>query len=195
MTMSDVEARQATRADRDRVVETFMAAFEADPALRYFFPGEEYAAYAPAFAGWLFDRRVDAGTVWVVDNGASIALWDGPSRPDRVTPAVPAPTLPEGPRERLDAYDAAVHHHLPTDPHWYLGVLATHPERAGQRLGRAVMAAGLAEAARDGLPAYLETTNPRNLEIYRGAGWKIAAQTGVPGLDVWVMVHGTVTRP
>jgi GNAT superfamily N-acetyltransferase len=189
--MSDVEVRRATRADRDRVVDTFTAAFETDPALRFFFPDEEYAAHAPAFAGWLFDRRVDAGTVWVVDDGASVALWDGP---ERVAPAVPAPVLPDGPRERLDAYDAAVHHHLPTTPHWYLGVLATHPDRAGQRLGRTVMASGLAEAARDGLPAYLETTNPRNVDIYRAAGWEVAARTGVPGLDVWVMVHGTVTR-
>lgn len=193
--MSDVEVRRATRGDRDRVVETFMAAFEADPALRYFFPAEEYAAHGPAFAGWLFDRRVDAGTVWVVDDGASIALWDGPARPDRVVPAVPALELPDGARSRLDAYDAAVHHHLPTAPHWYLGVLATHPDRAGQRLGRAVMAAGLAEAARDGLPAYLETTNPGNVEVYQRAGWEIAARTAVPGLvdesllDVWVMVQ------
>src|SRR6185503_955575 len=97
--MSDVEVRRATRADRDRVVETFMAAFEADPALRYFFPGEEYAANGRAFAGWLFD------------DGASIALWDGPTGPDRVAPAL---TLPDGPRSRLDAYDAAVHHRLPT---------------------------------------------------------------------------------
>jgi GNAT superfamily N-acetyltransferase len=184
--MSDVEVRRATGADRGRVVETFMAAFEADPALRYFFPDEEYAAHGSAFAGWLFDRRVGAGTVWVADDGAAIALWDGPARPDRVAPA---PTLPRGPQERLDAYDAAVHHHLPTTAHWYLGVLATHPDRAGQRLGRAVMAAGLAEAARDGLPAYLETTNPNNVEIYRRAGWEVAARAGVPGLDVWVMVH------
>jgi GNAT superfamily N-acetyltransferase len=189
MTMSDVEVRQATPADRDRVVGTFVAAFIDDPALRYFFPGEEYAAHAPAFAGALFDKRVDAGTVWVADGGAAIALWDGPARPDRVAPDVPPLALPEGPRGRLDAYDAAVHHHLPSVPHWYLGVLATHPDRTGQRLGRAVMAAGLAEAATDGLPAYLETTNPRNVDLYRRAGWEVAARTGVPGLDVWVMVH------
>jgi ribosomal protein S18 acetylase RimI-like enzyme len=193
--MSDVRVRRATPEDRDRVVETFVAAFEADPALRYFFPDDEYGAHAPAFAGYLFDKRVGAGTVWLVDDGAAIALWDGPTGADRVAPAVAPLDLPGGPRARLDAYDAAVHTHLPTVPHWYLGVLATHPERAGLRLGRAVMAAGLVEAARDGLPAYLETTNPRNVELYRRAGWQIAARTqvpariGRPGLDVWVMVH------
>jgi GNAT superfamily N-acetyltransferase len=130
----------------------------------------------------------------VADDGASIALWDGPARPDRIAPESPPLALPDGARARLDAYDAAVHGHLPCTPHWYLGVLATHPDRAGQRLGRAVMAAGLAEAAQDGLPAYLETTNPRNVDLYRRAGWEVAAATGVPGLDVWVMVHPTVTR-
>jgi hypothetical protein len=30
----------ATPADRERVVDTFVAAFAADPALRYFFPDD-----------------------------------------------------------------------------------------------------------------------------------------------------------
>ena len=35
----------------------------------------------------------------------------------------------------------------PEEPHWYLGVLATHPNRLGAGLGAAVLAPGLAEAA------------------------------------------------
>jgi aldehyde dehydrogenase (NAD+) len=54
---------------------------------------------------------------------------------------------------------------------------------------RAVMAAGLASARADGLPAYLETTNPGNVELYRRSGWQVTAERSVGELMVWVMRH------
>jgi GNAT superfamily N-acetyltransferase len=95
--------------------------------------------------------------------------------------------LPADVLARLEAYDAAVHHLMPSQPHWYLGVLATHPDHAGRRLGRVVMAAGVAKAWSAGLPAYLETSNPGNVEVYRGAGWVVAAETSTMDLRIWVM--------
>jgi ribosomal protein S18 acetylase RimI-like enzyme len=178
----------ATPADRDRVVTTVVAAFVADPAFRYFFPEDStYAENAPAFAGWLFDRRVHSGGVWVAGGGAAVSMWeksvDAPSDPLPLVLAADA-------QARLDQYDHEVHGLLPRDPHWYLGVLATHPDHAGQRLGRAVMAAGLARAAADGLHSVLETTNPDNVGLYRRGGWEVVEQVVVDGsLTVWVMSH------
>jgi ribosomal protein S18 acetylase RimI-like enzyme len=91
---------------------------------------------------------------------------------------------------RLDAYDTVVHEALPAAPYWYLGVLATHPDCAGRRWGRAVMAAGLQHAAAGGLPAYLETTNPRNTGVYRNAGWEVVASATALDLEIWIMRHG-----
>ncbi len=48
------------------------------------------------------------------------------------------------------------------------------------------MAAGLEEAARQNLPAYLETTNPGNVALYERAGWRVTAELDSP-LPVWVM--------
>jgi GNAT superfamily N-acetyltransferase len=184
--------RPATGADRGPVIDTFMAAFVEDPALRFFFPGAMYAEHAPAFIGALFDRRVGAGTIWVADGGVSVAMWDGPGTGSYAEPPAefdpPPAQLPSGVRARLEAYDAAVLGMLPGGPYWYLGVLATHPDRAGQGLGRAVMAAGLREAAAAGLPAYLETTNPANVGLYRRTGWDVVAQVPEP-LPIWVMAQ------
>jgi hypothetical protein len=42
-------------------------------------------------------------------------------------------------------------------------------------------------AAEAGLPAYLETTNPNNVELYTKLGWDIARTLRVDSLAVWVM--------
>ncbi|WP_433047192.1 GNAT family N-acetyltransferase [Dactylosporangium sp. CS-033363] len=175
----------ATAADRDAVVGTFVAAFAADPALRWFLPDDDtYPAEAAAMAGSLFDLRVGHGTVWVADGGAAVAMWDPPRSPggDGV----------EHPPQagRFGRYQSVVHRKMPKTPHWYLGVLATHPEHWGRRLGRTVMAAGLRRAERDGVPAYLETSSPKNVEVYRSAGFAVVEELMVDELPVWIMARG-----
>lgn len=187
----------ADPADRPQVIRSLVAAFAADPVVRHLFPDDAtYPRYAAAFFGHLFDKRVPHGTVWTVGRGAAVAMWDAPAGPTPAARTAPAGTVPAGTvldalpadaRARLDAYDAAIHAALPTTPHWYLGVLGTHPEHAGRRLGRAVMAAGLRRAAADGLPAYLETSNPANVEIYRRAGWTVERAVTAGPVTAWIM--------
>jgi hypothetical protein len=51
------------------------------------------------------------------------------------------------------------------------------------------MAPGLDRARTAGLPAYLETTNPGNLDLYRRAGWEVLDTLMVGPVRVWTMVH------
>jgi ribosomal protein S18 acetylase RimI-like enzyme len=181
----------ATRAMRPRVVETVVAAFDADPAFRYFFDdADSFRAQATEFTGRLFDERVGKGTVWVVQAGAAVAMWDGPAPAGGPAPAYStAPDLPSHVLARLEQYDSAVDAALPREPHWYLGVVATHPAYAGRRWGRRLIEVGLELAVDAGLAAYLETTNPRNIDLYRAGGWEVTGSVAVPGLDIWVMRH------
>ncbi|GAB7037236.1 GNAT family N-acetyltransferase [Catenuloplanes niger JCM 9533] len=178
---------QAVPDDRERVVATFVAAFEADPVLRHLFPGDSYPELAPAFAAHLFDRRVASGTVWLADGGAAVAMWDPPGPATAAPPA--ASYLPADAAARVDAYDAVIHPHLPSGPHWYLGVLARDPAHAGRRLGRTVMEAGLRRAAADGVPAYLETATAANVAMYRRSGWTVESELDANGVDAWILRH------
>ncbi|MDR7275945.1 GNAT family N-acetyltransferase [Catenuloplanes atrovinosus] len=178
---------QAVPADRDRVISTFVAAFATDPVLRHLFPGASYEELAPAFAGHLFDRRVTAGTVWLADGGAAVAMWDPPGPGESWPPA--ASYLPAEAAARVDAYDAVIHPHMPVTPHWYLGVLACDPRFAGRRLGRAVMQPGLRRAAADGLPAYLETGTTVNVGIYQRSGWTVDKHITTGALTAWILRH------
>jgi ribosomal protein S18 acetylase RimI-like enzyme len=190
MALSEITV--ATPADRERAVGSLVAAFVADPVLRYLFPDDAtYPRYAAAFFGHLFDKRVGLGTVWTVGNGASVAMWDAPSAE---TPGPPddalAAVLPADAKARVDAYDNAVHAALPSAPFWYLGVLGTHPEHAGRRWGHALMATGLRRASADGLPAVLETSNPGNVGVYRRAGWQVVREVADGPVAIWIMRRG-----
>jgi hypothetical protein len=209
--VSTPDVAVATLADRERVVGSLVAAFRGDPVLRYLFPGDvTYPAYAAAFFGHLFDKRVGKRTIWTVEGGASTAIWEPPAGASVAVggglPAggevaagrgvaaggeVPvgddlAGWLPAAELARVRAYDEAVHGAMPLTPYWYLGVLGTHPEFAGRRWGLVVMAEGLRRAAADGLPAVLETSKPGNVELYRRAGWEVVRTVTEP-LPIWVM--------
>lgn len=182
-----IEPALATNEDRESVVATVVAAFAADPAFRYFFGDErEDPGARRVFAEYLFDLRAGTDSVWLVDGGAAVAMWDPPGRQDG--PGLPT-SLPADARQRLRGYDMAVHGAFPKSPFWYLGVLATHPQHAGRRLGRAVMQAGLDRARADRVPAYLETATARNVALYERSGWEVTQEMTVDGLDVWILRH------
>jgi ribosomal protein S18 acetylase RimI-like enzyme len=183
--MAEPEISTATPANRDTVLASLVAAFAADPVLRYLFPDEAtYPRHAMAFFGHLFDKRVHLGTVWTVGGGASVAMWDAPAAANGgdATLALPAAEL-----ARVHAYEDAVRAALPAAPFWYLGVLGTDPRHAGRRWGHALMTAGLRRADADGLPAVLETSNPGNVGVYQRAGFEVTRETAADGLVIWVM--------
>jgi len=184
--MTDVE--RATAAHRQQVVETVVAAFDQDPAFRFFFQDPVTRdAEAAEFAGHLFDQRVAPGTTWVIDGGRSLAMWDAPGGWSGEEPKL---AVSDEALARLDDYHRAVQGFLPRgEPFWYLGVLATHPSHAGRRLGREVMKPGLAAATAAGLPAYLETTNKGNVGVYERAGWRVSGSTHLGDLPIWVLTQ------
>ena len=183
--MTTPEITIATPEDRERTVSTLVAAFTDDPILRYLFP--DYSQHAPAFFGHLFDKRVHKGTIWTIQRGAAVAIWEPPAA---TAPDDDLATLfPPDVLARVRGYNDAVHAAMPADPHWYLGVLGTHPDYWGRRWGHALMKVGLDRAAADGLPAVLETSNPGNLEVYRRAGWEVVGSIAEP-VQTWVMRQG-----
>ncbi len=165
------------------------AAFADDPAWSFFF-GDDYDRLAPLFAGVLFDLRVGAGTVWVTGDRASAALWEAPA--GDAGPPEPGERSEEawgeyralaGPEvwARLVEYERAVDAARPTTPYWYLGVLATRPDRQGHGLATAVTAPVLATADSDGIDCCLETSTARNRAFYERRGFTEATEVHITG--------------
>jgi GNAT superfamily N-acetyltransferase len=78
----------------------------------------------------------------------------------------------------------------PEAPHSHFGPFAVCPEAQGRGIGRRLLEHYCAEIDRTLETAYLETEHPRNLPIYRKAGFEVTAERTVLGLPSWFM-----TRP
>jgi GNAT superfamily N-acetyltransferase len=60
----------------------------------------------------------------------------------------------------------------PAEPHFYLRVLGTHPNHRGHGHGMHLLADTLALVDAEGMPAYLESTNPANDARYGSVGFE-----------------------
>jgi len=172
-----------------------MRAFADDPLIRWFFPDDDtYAEDSALFFELQFDLRVEGGEVWTTDDGVTVAMWDAPggSRKGQAWADeawnAGVGSFPSTARERLERLGAVVGPLHLEEAHWYLGILATHPDWQRLGLGRGVLRPVLAEADRDGLVAALLTETPENVAFYRGLGFDVAAEPEIPdGPHVWIM--------
>jgi GNAT superfamily N-acetyltransferase len=178
--------RRALPSERSAVAETVATAFAEDPGWAYIF-GEEYERLASFFVAALFDLRVDSQNVWVTDDLAAVAMWDAPGKSDAASED--AETVwsryhviaGENAFGRLAIYRDAVSAASPQELHWYLGVLATHPDRQREGLATAVLAPILQEADRLGIACCLETSTAENRRFYERRGFTQATEIILPG--------------
>jgi len=78
----------------------------------------------------------------------------------------------------------------PKEPnHWYLGYLGTRCDSQGQGLGSAMLREVLAQADDTGTPAYLESSNERNLTLYQRHGFRVVEEIKAldDGPSIWRM--------
>lgn len=88
----------------------------------------------------------------------------------------------------LGAATAAVH---PPEPHWYLGVLATRPDRQSRGLGARILAPILSLRDGEAVPAYLESFNARNIAFYERQWFDVRGEIVTPeGPTLYPMRRG-----
>lgn len=76
----------------------------------------------------------------------------------------------------------------PSEPHWYLGLLAVDPTRQGRGHGKELIAPGLERADRDRLPCYLETQKEQNVPWYARHGFDVREEIRLPAIPpVWCL--------
>jgi GNAT superfamily N-acetyltransferase len=170
--------RLATDADLDAVVNTIAVAFHNDPVWSWAFPD---ADQRPAqFRQWwpLFVRSaIPHEFTWMGAHAETVAVWTPPNLPELSDVALAS--IPRllgellGERasivlEGLLLFDNA---HPHDEPHYYLGFVATHDDYRGQGIGEQLLAQNLVRIDTEHAPAYLESSNPKNLERYGRLGF------------------------
>lgn len=135
------------------------------------------------------DLRHDDHLVFVAADAASVAIWRGVDRwkmrfPDTLRVMWPG-LRAFGPSPGLSVLRKieAVH---PAEPHYYLDSIGTLPARQGEGLGARLMAVMTDRADAEGLPCYLESSNPVNEPFYIRHGFEVRDELHL-GEDVPVM--------
>jgi GNAT superfamily N-acetyltransferase len=183
--------RAGTAADVDAATRTVTSAFLADPAwqptlarLRRARGGGEEVDFA-WWRPWVVSALVQEA-LWVTDGNEAVAVWHPIGAPELEPDQAPAV---EAMLAGLDADDATYFEAFdelfiaarPAEPHWYLSLLATHGEHRGRGLGMALLGYTLDLVDAAGQAAYLESTNPANLNRYRSVGFEDRDDLVLPG--------------
>lgn len=187
--------RRAEESDLVRLGLTATRAFVDDPIMRWFFPeDDDYERDHPALVSHLARRWQAAGSLWCTDDGVAMAGWFPPGRPEIDVGEGPPIDHPPWRLERFEAIGRAMDEHTPPEPHWYLNMLATHPDWQRQGLGAALMSVVFELADNLGVPCYLETETIGNVAYYRHHGFEVRSEFdlsagGEPGPHMWGMIR------
>jgi GNAT superfamily N-acetyltransferase len=174
-----ITTRVATLTDLDGIVDTITSGFLNDPLWAPQFPDQDARA-AESAKFWRLSAASALRYPWtmITDGATATAVWippEGTELTDDEAYGLDAFLVELVGRARADSilaiydqFDGA----RPTEPHFYLSLLATHADHRGRGIGMALLRDSLASIDALGAPAYLESSNPANNKRYEGVGFR-----------------------
>ncbi|MDL4776879.1 GNAT family N-acetyltransferase [Actinomadura xylanilytica] len=185
--------RPITDADIPTAVDTLTQAFADYPYTQHVIAADDHEDRIRRFQKLCLTRiGMVYGRVWVADASRAVAVWATPDQDPSPAFAEIGPLVGDLTGNRAAAYESAeqaVAPYRPQGPAWFLNTVAVAPEAQGRGLGSAVLVPGIEAAARDGHPAFLETSSERNVVFYERLGFKVTADVQLPdnGPRTWCM--------
>jgi ribosomal protein S18 acetylase RimI-like enzyme len=180
--MTSPQIEIATAADKAAVIDVLTLAFSADPAARWSWPEPQaylraFPRFAMAFGGAAFEH----GTAHRVAGGAALWLPPGVEPDEPALVALMQETVPPAVQKDAVGVMEQMGSYHPREPHWYLPVIGIDPARQGKGLGGALLKHATDICDHDGVLAYLESSNPRNVPLYERHGFEILGNIQVGG--------------
>jgi ribosomal protein S18 acetylase RimI-like enzyme len=165
----------SSKAVAERSINTIVLGFCADPIMRWLYPEpQDYLRRFPVLAQLYGGGAYDQGSAYHVEGYLGSALWLPPGiHPD----GDGLVSLFEESLEKAVLEDAfslldQMERFHPDEPCWHLALIAVDPAQQGKGLGSTLLEHSLEACDKDGRSAYLESTNPANLSLYKRHGFK-----------------------
>ena len=169
----------------------FTKAFTGDPFFSWLFPGEKHQE--ALYKWWDFlAQNAKINPQWILTSDpteSTSSIWTKPvegsieSDPDDAQTAfinlvqgLVGDRLPKV----LEVF-AEVDASHPKEPHWYLQAVGTVPQMQGRGIAARILKPILEICDAEGVGAYLESTNPRNLSFYYRLGFKVKTELLMDG--------------
>jgi len=194
--IQDLVIRDVAPVDVTEIASVLAEAMSEGPVARWLMPDDAARRRrAPGYFEIYAEHAVRYGEVYAnadPDTGelSGVALWFP------FTSLIPSPAdyehrLKEAAGSAFDRtceLDALIEAHHPLDPHHYLAFLAVRPERQNHGIGSALLDRHHARLDAAGLPAYLESNDPRNRDLYLRHGYSVRSVVRLPdGPPLWLM--------
>ena len=168
--------KTAKESDEAGVIDVLKIAFIADPATRWVWPDPQkylshFSSFAKAFGGKAFEYE----SAHYVGNYSGAALWLPPNvypDVDLLTALLQSSGSDESKKDGPEILEKMSRYH-PHEPHWYLPLLGVDPLHHGKGLGSALIQHVIGMCDRDNKFAYLESSNPKNIQFYERHGFKL----------------------
>lgn len=185
--------KQATPVDWREVADITAEAFANDPVNKWTFGTERavlslYRTLAPLY--------LDSSYCYLADNKGA-AMWLGPHAQLNMGLLFYLKILTgamrfaeSGVLTRTRSLHKKMEAHHPTEPHYYLFTIGARASARGQGIGRRLIAPMLAHADQQGMPVYLENSNPVNHGFYSSYGFEKITEfevgtSGPPMAPMW----------
>ena len=169
--------------EQSSVVQTITLGFSADPIARWIWPDAEvYLKTMPLFAVAFGGAGFDHSTVYATNCGHAAAMWlpPGVASDDDAIEAIFEETVAADRMDEIGSFFEQMGSFHPHEPCWYLPLIAADPAQTGRGLGAALMKHALQKCDQQGLPAYLESSNPRNISLYERHGFEVMGKIETP---------------
>lgn len=167
--------KTSDRSEASNVLSCLTLGFSADPFMRWLYPKPgDFLNHFPRVMDFFGGRAFDHGTAFRNDDFSASSLWLPPSvHPDeeQLISCFEQTVAPEKHDALFETFGQMDKYH-PDEDCWHLAFIAVDPLRQGKGLGSALLKACLRRCDEDGRPAYLESTNPANLSLYKRYGFE-----------------------
>lgn len=174
MTLQEVKI--AGQEDESAIIDVLKLAFAADPVSRWIWPEphrylSSVESFAKAYGGKAFSNK----TAYFVGNYSGVALWLPPNVDpdvDTMMEILQMTGSEDAKRIGPEVFEKMGNFH-PNEPHWYLPLLGVDPLYHGKGAGTALMEHATAAFDKENILAYLESSNERNISLYRRHGFEL----------------------
>jgi GNAT superfamily N-acetyltransferase len=192
----EAPVRKASAGDVPALARALARAFFEDPVFAWLLPdvSDRLQRAERGFAFYLAKVYMPHEECYTTDALAGGALWLppgtwhlGPLAQLRLLPGMIAATGSRLPR--ILRATATIESKHPTAAHYYLPFVGLEPAMQGKGVGTALMRPILDRCDREGVPAYLEASTPRNRACYLRLGFEVTEEFSFPsgGPPSWRM--------
>ena len=187
-----------TDSDARSVINTLVSAFSADPLMNWISPSAAFLRMSLEFA---MPAYLCSGYSYSDADRCGVALW---ARPDALPKL--AVTWKDvwrlyrvgGLRSLIRFYkvERLSERWHPAEPHYYLFMIGVNTAAKGKGTGKRLIRHVLDQCDDEGVGAYLENSNEKNLTFYESVGFKVTnvIELGAGAPRMWLMWREPQTK-